>query len=124
MISEAALCVQAQGVKKFASFADQYATNPPGAEEADIQKAAEKAGANIDDYKKCFLARQQQGLLNQHLEFSNRVGVTSQPTVLIDGEPLAGTITKSDLREMIDRKVASKSSALGALWRRFKSLFA
>lgn len=123
MISEAALCVQAQGVKKFASFADQYATNPPGAEEADIQKAAEKAGANIDDYKKCFLARQHQALLNQHLDFANRVGITSQPTVLVDGEPLAGTISKTDLHELIERKVHANSSALGALWRRLKAAF-
>lgn len=123
MISEAALCVQAQGTKKFRTFAETYATNPPGVEEADIQKTAELAGVNLADYKKCFLAREHQSLLNQHLDFANRVGITSQPTVLVDGEPLAGTISKADLNDLIDRKVHSKSSAIGALWRRFKALF-
>jgi hypothetical protein len=124
MISEAALCVQAQGNAKFAKFAEIYADLPPPADEAGIESAARQAGAKLDDYKKCFLAREHQALLNQHLEFADHLGIQSQPTVLVDGEPLAGTISKAELNDVVQRKVNAKSSALGALWRRFKALFA
>lgn len=123
MISEAALCVQAQGTSHFRKFAELYATNPPGAEEAEIEKAARESGADIEKYKKCFLAREYQNLLNQHLVFAERVGVASQPTILIDGEPLAGAISKNEIQEVIERKVRAKSSALGALFRRIKASF-
>ena len=57
-----------------------------------------------------------------HLDFSGSMGV-SQPAVLVDGEPLEGVISQDDLREIIDRKVQTKSSTLGAFWRRIKSVF-
>jgi hypothetical protein len=123
MISEAALCVQAQGTPHFRKFAELYASNPPGAEEAEIEKAARDSGVNVELYKKCFLSRAHQALLNQHLEFATKVGVTSQPTILVDGEPLAGAISASELNDVILRKVHAKSSVIGALWRRFKAMF-
>lgn len=122
MISEAALCVQGQGNDHFRKFAELYATNPPSVEEADIERAATSAGVNTEAYKKCFLAREHQSLLNQHLTFASRVGVTSQPTVLIDGEPLAGAISRNEMQDVLVRKIHAKSSALGALFRRLKAL--
>jgi hypothetical protein len=123
MISEAALCAQAQGKKYFRKFAELYSTNPPGVDEAALEQAVTQSGANMEAYKKCFLNREHQALLNQHLDFAARVGVTSQPTVLVDGEPMEGSISAEDLHELIQRKVDSKSSMLGSLWRRIKATF-
>jgi protein-disulfide isomerase len=121
MISEAALCTQAQGKKYFRKFAELYATNPPGVDEAALEQAVSQTGASMEDYKKCFLSREHQALLNQHLDFATRVGVTSLPTVLVDGEPMEGAISADDLHELIQRKVDSKTSFLGSLWRRVKA---
>ena len=122
MVAEAALCAHGQGKKYFKKFSEIYATNPPGVDENAINDTVQKIGANVEDFKKCFLSRQHQALLNQHLDFSGSMGV-SQPAVLVDGEPLEGVITQDDLREIIDRKVQTKSSTLGAFWRRLKSVF-
>ncbi len=121
MISEAALCAQSQGKKDFRKFAELYATNPPGVDEAALEKAISQSGANVEDYKKCFLNREHQALLNQHLDFAARVGVTSQPTVLVDGEPMEGAISPDDLHELIQRKVDAKTSFAGSLWRRIRA---
>ena len=122
MVAEAALCVHSQNKKFFKKFAEIYATNPPGVDETSINDTVKKVGANEETFKKCFLAREQQNLLNQHLEFSGSMGV-SQPAVLVDGEPLEGIISEGDLKEIIDRKIQTKSSTLGAFWRRIKSVF-
>ena len=122
MIAEASLCAHGQGTKYFKKFAEIYASNPPGADEAAINDTIKKIGANPEDFKTCFLSRQHQALLNQHLDFSGSMGV-SQPAVLVDGEPLEGVITEEDLRMIIDRKIQTKSSTLGALWRRIKGIF-
>ena len=123
MISEAALCARAQGKKYFQKFAETYATNPPGADEASLEKVVQDSGADVEAYKKCFLTRAHKDLLNQHLDFAARVGATSQPTVIIDGEPLEGSISKEELREILDRNVAAHSTWLGSIWRRFKAIF-
>ena len=122
MVAEAALCTHSQGKKYFKKFAEVYATNPPGVDETSINDTVQRIGANTEEFKKCFLSRQHQALLNQHLDFSGSMGV-SQPAVLVDGEPLEGVISQEDLREIIDRKVQTKSSTLGAFWRRMKSAF-
>ena len=122
MLSEASLCVQAQGKKNFRKFAELYATNPPGVDEAALEQAASKSGANVDEYKKCFLAREHQALLNQHLDFAAKVGVTSQPTVLIDGEPMEGAVSPDELHELVQRKVDAKTTWIGSIFRRIRAL--
>ena len=124
MISEASLCAQAQGKKYFRRFAEAFVTNPPGGDEAALEATVKKAGASVEDYKKCFLNREHQNLLNQHLDFAAKVGVSSQPTVLVDGEPMEGAISADDLKDLIQRKIDAKTTWVGSLWRRVKAIFA
>lgn len=123
MLSEAALCVHSQGEKHFRKFAEIYANNPPGIDESALESAAKNSGADVEAYKKCFLARDHQNVLNQQLDFASKAGVTSMPTVIIDGEPLEGSMSAEDVRAIIQRKVNTKTTLAGSLWRKIKSIF-
>lgn len=122
MISEAALCTSEQGPKYFRKFISSMLNQEKFDEDA-IDHAVLQSGTNADSFKSCFFNRQHQKLLQQHLKYSNAMGVSVPPTILINGEPLEGAINTDELRELIRRKIETKSSNWGAFVRRLKYYF-
>ena len=122
LLSEAALCTYEQGPKYFRKLTAVFLTKEDWTED-DIHQAVQQSGANTDQFKSCFFKRTYEKLLNQHLAYSTSVGVTAPPTILVDGEPLEGAISRGELRELVRRRIESKSPAWRAFIRRLKYYF-
>ena len=122
MISEAALCTAEQGPKFFRKFVGAMLNQEKFDEDA-IDKSVFESGAKLDSFKPCFYNRQHQKLLQQHLKYSETMGVSAPPTILINGEAVEGAINPDELRELIRRKIETQSPVWPALVRRVKYYF-
>jgi protein-disulfide isomerase len=119
MLAEASMCAYNQKNEYFGKFIDEYIANQLPPDEETIYKTAEKVGANLDEFKKCFLARTYQNLVDDHLKYARGAGVTIQPTLVVDDEILEGMISDQGLENLLKTKVREKGDPwYKVLWRK------
>jgi protein-disulfide isomerase len=117
MIAEASMCAYAQKPHLFGKMFDEYVMKDQGPDEQVIYDTVTRVGGNLDEFKKCFLARTYQQLVTDHLKYAAAIGVAYAPTIMVDDEVVEGITKYEDLERLFSRKVAQK----GDNW--FKAFF-
>jgi protein-disulfide isomerase len=82
-------------------FANQSSTTPQNLKDKTAEFAA---GKGIDAIKlsQCVESRETEPLVRQSIEEGRSVGVTSTPTIFVNGRPLAGSMQWEQLKQVID----------------------
>jgi protein-disulfide isomerase len=119
MLAEASMCVYSQGNKYFGKFFDKYVSENLPPDEETIYKTVTAVGADLEEFKKCFLTRAHKNLVDDHLKYARSIGVAYQPTLLVDDEIVEGAISAQDLERLFDRKIAQRGDSwIRAFFRR------
>lgn len=88
MGAEAALCVKDQSPDAFWTFLGKVMTIESDNAEEKINMAAKDTGVNYDEFRDCFLKREQQQVVDTHLAYANNLGITSAPLMILQGNVL------------------------------------
>lgn len=124
MISHSALCVDSLKKNSVLPFLNEFSPKADQSDESNFSDWVKTQGASQDSFKACLASELSQKLLDQHLQYADKVGIVANPTVWINGKTLPGMITSSQLNSTIGEAIAESGSTwYGALWRRVKSYF-
>lgn len=104
MIAEAALCLRKQKEDYFWQFPQFLAKTEGSALEEDINSTAKSLGANFEEFRGCFLAREFKDIVEGHAQKSKEMGFYRSPVVVLDGRvyetPVDSAQVLLDAREL------------------------
>jgi protein-disulfide isomerase len=105
--SEAAMCVnELGGSDKFWKYHDKLFENAEKLDPESIKKMATAVGVKADDFNKCFEEKRFAKVVQDDIEYGNRLGVRSTPTFFINGRVLSGAQPVEAFREVIDEELS------------------
>ncbi len=107
--AEAAVCAKDQG--KFWEYHDelynsQYGENQGAFSDPNLKKLAKDLQLDTDIFNKCFDARLYKSLIEESNSMSQQYGVTSTPTVMINGNPIEGVLPWENYKQIIETELA------------------
>ncbi|MEN9723183.1 MAG: hypothetical protein RJB38_1169 [Pseudomonadota bacterium] len=105
--SEASMCVNEQGTDKFWKFHDKVFKNQQSLDDASLEKFAKESGANVEKFKACYSAKKFAKLVQDDMEYGEKVGVRSTPTFFVNGQIVNGAVPIEQFSELIDEALAS-----------------
>ena len=109
--AEAAYCASDQN--KFWEYHDILFTNWTGENVGDFTNKrliafAESIGLDINAFNTCLNTNKYKQRVTQDYDDGIKAGVTYTPTIFINGQKFAGTLSYSNLKEAIDAALANK----------------
>jgi protein-disulfide isomerase len=104
--SEASMCVNEQSTDKFWKYHDKLFANADKLDDESLKKYAKEVGANLDQFNKCFGEKKYAKLVEEDIEYGNRLGVRSTPTFFINGRVVSGAQPVENFREIIDEELS------------------
>lgn len=105
--SEASMCVNEQGADKFWKFHDKVFKNQQSLDDANLEKFAKESGANIDKFKECYSSKKYAKVVQEDMDYGEKVGVRSTPTFFVNGQIVNGAVPIEQFSEMIDEELSS-----------------
>ncbi|MGH9467261.1 MAG: thioredoxin domain-containing protein [Terriglobales bacterium] len=116
--AEAAVCVAAQGSTQFwnferAVFADQAKITPEDAK-VRLRDFAGESGANLSQYDACLQQPSTHADVEASIANGKALGVTSTPTLFIDGRLIPGAIPEQQLQLLVDHEATFPAADRGA----------
>jgi len=106
--SEASMCMNEQGSDKFWKFHDKVFKNQQSLDDASLEKLAKESGGNVEKFKQCYQAKKYAKLVQDDMDYGEKIGVRSTPTFFINGQIVNGALPIEQFSEMIDEALASK----------------
>ena len=101
------MCVNEQSSEKFWKFHDVVFKNQTALSNADLEKYAKEAGADIKKFKECFDSKKYADMVQKDLEYGDKLGVRSTPTFFINGQLVSGALPVEAFSEIIDEELSS-----------------
>ncbi len=107
--SQMSMCVLEQGKDKFWKFHTiAFEKQKDGFSTENLLKLAKAAGANEAKAKECFEAKKYEAFVEKDLMSSERLGIKSTPTFIINRQAIAGAQDVEAFQEIIDEELAAK----------------
>ncbi len=100
MGAEAGFCVESLSSDSFWSFLASMADQGGEVDENKINSAVKATSVDFDKFRACFLKRQFQQKVDTHLAYAKKMGITSAPLMVFQGQVLP---TPTDMRLLTDR---------------------
>ncbi|MBU6376272.1 MAG: DsbA family protein [Bdellovibrionales bacterium] len=105
--SEASMCVNEQGSDKFWKFHDKIFQNQQNLDDANLEKMAKESGANVEKFKACYSSKKYAKVVQDDMEYGEKVGVRSTPTFFVNGQIVNGAVPIEQFSEIIDEELAA-----------------
>ena len=102
--AQAAHCAGEQ--KKYWEFHDRLFDNQSALDTDDLRKHAQAAALDMPRFNSCFDSSKYADRVREGMEMGNRLGVSSTPTLFINGRVLPGAYPYDDLAAIIDEELA------------------
>ncbi|MGK5082158.1 thioredoxin domain-containing protein [Bdellovibrionota bacterium FG-1] len=106
--AEASLCVNDQSSDKFFKFHDVLFKNQDKLDAVNLEKFAKEAGANVDKFKQCISSKKFAKVVQDELEYGEKIGVKSTPTFFVNGQLVAGAVPIEQFAEIIEDDLDKK----------------
>ncbi len=122
MEAEAGFCVGSIDQGAYWNFMADIIESEQEDPETKINTAAKNSGVDFEQFRDCFLKRKFQSKVDTHLQYANKMGITSPPLIVLNDliiESLNANDLKSSFKELGLKGGASKQG----LWARIKSFF-
>jgi hypothetical protein len=123
MSAEAALCVKSQNQDLFWTFIDIVMDIQDGDIESNINEAAKNSGVDFDEFRDCFLKRKHQQVVDTHLAYAKKLGITAAPLMILQGNILDLPLDMGGLKSKIADLGVSQNKKKKGLWERIKTFF-
>ena len=123
MGAEAAFCIEDQDEKGFWTFLTKIMEIKEDNIEERINTAAQASGIDYDKFRNCFLARDHQDKVNQHLEFAKEMGVTSAPLFTLNGLVLESPVSETDIQQQLNEMGLVQKAEKKGIFAKIKALF-
>jgi hypothetical protein len=123
MEAEAALCVQSMDPAAYWTFVDNMVSDSEDNVEERINQAAQGTGIDFEAFRKCFLSRDYQEQVNNHLSYANKMGITSTPVVILNDVILDSLQSERFAATLKDQGLAEPAKTRKGLWAKIKALF-
>lgn len=104
--SEMSLCINEQGGEKFWKFHDLVFKNQEKMEDADLEKYAKDAGADVKKVKECLTAGKFKAKVDIDQQYGEKMGVDSTPSFFINGSIHKGALQFPQLAAIVDEELA------------------
>jgi len=98
--AEASLCANEQ--RRFWDFYDSLFSDQSKLEIADLKQRARTLGLNTSSFNTCLDSGKQADAIQKDKDDARKAGVSSTPTVFINGRLLSGNRAYADIREVIE----------------------
>lgn len=102
--AQAAHCAGEQ--KKYWEFHDRLFDNQSALDTDDLRKHAQAVALDMPRFNSCFDSSKYADRVREGMEMGNRLGVSSTPTLFINGRVLPGAYPYDDLAAVIDEELA------------------
>ncbi len=124
MGAEAALCIESQNPDSFWTFLDKIiqTNEKPDSLEESINIAAKESGVDYDKFRSCFLQREFEEKVNNHLLYAKKMGVTAAPLLILQGTVL-DNINTQNINDQLKSLGIKSSGASGGFFAKLKSFF-
>lgn len=124
LLSKGGLCITAQNPKLALSFLSDLGKKGSLITEDEIYGWVKQKGAKEEDFKTCLLGDSQNETLKKNLEYAHTVGVTANPTLLVEGYLFEGMVSPEKVDTLLKEKVAQSGETQVNAWiRKLKSYF-
>lgn len=122
MVSESALCVQSQKPRAVLDFLQTFAVEPSTLNESQFSEWATGQGLNGENFKECVAQGKNRDLATQHLSYSRTLGLSSLPTIWLDGSYQSGAFTVEKVKSLVEERIEDLGvSRWQIIWLRLKS---
>ncbi|HVB39387.1 MAG TPA: thioredoxin domain-containing protein [Terriglobales bacterium] len=78
---------------------------------------ASESGIDTSKYQACLTAPQTRRTIDASIANGNKVGVTSTPTLFIDGRMIPGVVQEAELKQLVDHEAGYATQSTGELER-------
>ncbi len=126
MFSEASMCVFLQDKSKFWDYTNKVIDFEGRVAEENLNNFVTELGVNSEGFKECFLTRKTKDIVNYHLQYADYLGISAQPTLIIQGKIYPGVTSAERLMQVFSNtatKKISKPSFLARIIDYFKGIF-
>ena len=103
--AEASMCVHDQSPDKFWKFHDLAFKGQDKLDAASLDAMAKSSGADMGKFKACLEAKKFSAMVEQSMQYGEKIGVRSTPTFFINGQMLAGALPIDQFSEIIDEAI-------------------
>lgn len=100
--AEASMCVHEQSPDKFWKFHDLAFKGQDKLDAASLDGMAKNSGADMTKFKACVEAKKFAQMVDQTIQYGEKIGVRSTPTFFINGQMLAGALPIDQFSEVVD----------------------
>ena len=105
--SEASMCVNEQSTDKFWKYHDLLFKNQDKLDKANLEKYAKDVGADVKKFNDCVNANKYKELVQNDLEYGDKIGVKSTPTFFVNGQIVSGAVPIESFSEIIDEELTA-----------------
>ncbi len=106
--SEASMCVNEQSTDKFWKYHDILFKNQDKMDTASLEKYAKDVGADVAKFNECVKSGKYKQLVEQDMEYGEKIGVKSTPTFFVNGQLVSGAVPIETFSEIIDEELSNK----------------
>ena len=104
--AEAAHCAGEQG--KYWQMHDRMFSNQQALGVPQLKESAAALGLDADKFSKCLDSGQYQQAIMADVEYGTEIGVSSTPTVYVNGRPVVGAQSYEFFQNIVDEELARK----------------
>ncbi len=121
MGAEAGFCVESLNKDGFWVFLESMSEQNEEISEEGINQAVKDSSVDFDKFRNCFLKREYQDKVDQHLTYAKKLGITSSPLLVLQGQVLPSSTDRDLLSEKLSHLPGRKNSS--GFFARIKSFF-
>lgn len=123
-LAEAALCVDAVKNGRALEFVRAFSSPEAKVDDTVFYDWAKANGVDQEKFRSCYLERKNEKLVEQHLAYSKKIGIVSNPTLWVEGRTFQGSVPFEEAETVVEAKIQQSGSTWAqALFRRIKAWF-